>query len=149
MMTATQGQAIVHHSFHGYRPIGGEIPGRAAGVMMATETGRATPYALDLLDDRGFFFVQPGDQVYEGQVVGEHCRENDIVVNVVRAKKLTNYRAVGKDEAAKVRPYRQMSLEDCLEYIETDELVEVTPKAIRMRKRTLSASQRKRQSRRA
>jgi len=149
MMTATQGQAIVHHSFHGYRPLGGDIPGRAAGVMMATEGGRATPYALDMLDDRGFFFVQPGDQVYEGQVVGEHCRDNDIVVNVVRAKKLTNYRAVGKDDAAKVRPFRQMSLEDCLEYIETDELVEVTPGAIRMRKRILSASARKRQSRRA
>jgi len=149
MMTATQGQAIVHHSFHGYRPIGGDIPGRAAGVMMATEGGRTTPYALDLLDDRGFFFVRPGDQVYEGQVVGEHCRDNDIVVNVVRAKKLTNYRAAGKDDAAKVRPYRQMSLEDCLEYIETDELVEVTPGAIRMRKRILSASERKRVARRA
>ncbi|MEN8148722.1 MAG: translational GTPase TypA [Planctomycetota bacterium] len=147
MMTATQGQAIVHHSFHGYRPVGGELPGRAAGVMMATEGGRATPYALDMLDDRGFFFVKPGDQVYEGQVVGGHCRDNDIVVNVVRAKKLTNYRAAGKDDAAKVRPFRQMSLEDCLEYIETDELVEVTPNAVRMRKRTLSASERKRQSR--
>ena len=146
-MTARRGQAVVHHSFHGWRPVGGELPGRAAGVMMATEGGRATPYALDMLDDRGFFFIEPGDQVYEGQVVGEHNRENDIVVNVVRAKKLTNYRAVGKDEAAKVRPYRDLSLEDCLEYIETDELVEVTPNAIRMRKRTLSASARKRESR--
>jgi GTP-binding protein len=149
MMTATQGRAIVHHSFHGYRPLAGEIPGRPAGVMVATEGGRATPYALDLLDDRGFFFIEPGDAVYEGQIVGEHCRDKDLPVNVVRAKKLTNFRAAGRDDAAKVRPYRKMSLEDCLEYVEGDELVEVTPAAVRLRKRTLSASERKREARRA
>ncbi len=149
MMTATQGRAILHHSFAGHRPQAGPIPGRAAGVLIATERGRATPYALDLLDDRGTFFVEPGEEVYEGQIVGEHCRENDIPVNVVRAKKLTNIRAAGRDDAARVRPYRRMTLEACLEYVEADELVEITPDAVRLRKRYLTAAERKRRARRS
>jgi GTP-binding protein len=148
MMTATQGQAIMHHSFHSYGPWRGEIPHRTSGVMIATEPGRVTAYALDALDDRGFFFVAPGESVYAGQVVGEHNREKDILVNAVRAKKLTNIRTHAKDEAAQVRPVRRMTLEGALEYIQEDELVEVTPEAVRMRKRLLSATDRKRESRR-
>ncbi|MHC4473854.1 MAG: translational GTPase TypA [Planctomycetota bacterium] len=149
MMTATQGQAIMHHSFSEYGPWRGEIPHRTSGVMLATEPGRVTPYALDALDDRGFFFVSPGDEVYEGQVVGEHNRENDIPVNAVRTKKLTNIRTHSRDEAAQVRPAREMTLEGALEYIQEDELVEVTPAAVRMRKILLKATDRKRESRRS
>ena len=125
----------------------GEIPHRTAGVMIATERGRATPYALDLLDDRGTFFVRPGVEVYAGQVVGEHIREKDIPVNVVRSKKLTNMRTHAKDDAAKLRSLRRLSLEEALEYIQKDELVEVTPGAVRLRKRLLDASARKREER--
>jgi len=147
MLTATQGQAILYHSFLRWRPVAGTIPQRASGVMVATETGRTTAYALDALTDRGMFFVTPGDNVYLGQIVGEHCRDKDIAVNVVKAKKLTNYRASGRDDAAKVRPVRLITLEGALEYVQEDELVEVTPNSIRLRKRTLNASERKRQSR--
>ena len=149
MMTATQGSAIMHHSFHSYGPWRGDIPHRTSGVMAATDTGRVTAYALDALDDRGFFFVAPGEEVYEGQIVGEHNRERDIAVNVVKAKKLTHIRPHSKDEAAQVRPVRRLSLEGALEYIQEDELVEVTPAAVRMRKRQLNASARKRESRRS
>ncbi len=149
MMTATQGEAIMHHSFHNYGPWRGDIPHRTAGVMIATEKGRVTAYSIDNLYDRGFFFVAPGDEVYEGQLVGEHNRENDIPVNIVRAKKQTNIRTHAKDESATLRPPRRLSLEAALEYIQEDELVEVTPDEIRMRKRLLHASERKRESRRA
>ncbi|MCC5828099.1 MAG: translational GTPase TypA [Phycisphaeraceae bacterium] len=149
MLTATQGRAIMHHSFHSYQPMRGSIPQRNAGVLVATETGQVTSYALDNLYDRGFFFVKPGMEIYEGQVVGEHCKDTDITVNVVRTKKLSNVRAAGKDDAAQIRPMREMSLEACLEYIQEDELVEVTPSNIRMRKRMLSESDRRRDSRRA
>lgn len=149
MMTATQGRAIMHHSFHSYQPMRGSIPQRTAGVLIATEAGAVTAYALDNLYDRGFFFVKPGMEVYEGQVVGEHCKDSDIPVNVVRTKKLSNVRAAGKDDAAQIRPMREMSLEACLEYIQEDELVEVTPSTIRMRKRLLSESDRRRHTRRA
>jgi GTP-binding protein len=149
MLTATQGRAIMYHSFDGWGPWRGDIPQRANGSMIATEPGRVTAYALDLLNDRGAFFVEPGEQVYEGQVVGEHSRENDITVNVVRAKKLTNFRAAGRDDAASYRPMRKMNLENSLEFIREDELVEVTPDQIRIRKRHLSASERKRLMRRA
>ena len=148
MMTATQGRAIMHHTFLEYAPERGEIPGRRAGVMVATEAGQVTAYALDALYDRGFFFVKPGDQVYEGQMVGEHCKNNDVTVNVTRTKKLTNVRAAAKDDAAQVRPAREMTLEACLEYVADDELVEITPGSIRMRKRLLKEAMRRQAARR-
>ncbi|MFA9477690.1 translational GTPase TypA [Phycisphaerales bacterium AB-hyl4] len=151
MLTATQGRAIMHHVLLRYEPLRGEIPGaeRSQGVLISSEAGQVTAYALDALYDRGFFFVSPGDQVYEGQVIGEHNRENDLVVNAVKGKKLSNVRASGKDDAAQVRPARKMSLEACLEYIDEDELVEVTPESIRIRKKLIKESDRRRDQRRA
>jgi GTP-binding protein len=149
ILTATQGRAVMHHTFERYEPLRGSIPQRQAGVLIATETGQVTAYALDGLYDRGIFFIEPGEQVYEGQVVGEHCKDNDIPVNPTRAKQLTNMRASGKDDAAKVRPARRMSLEQTLEYIQEDELVEITPKSIRIRKRLLKEGDRRRDSRKA
>jgi GTP-binding protein len=149
MLTATQGRAILHHNLLRYEPIRGEVPKRAAGVIISSESGQVMPYALDALYDRGIFFCKPGDQVYAGQVVGEHCKDNDIIANVTRNKKHSNVRASGSDDATKVRPAREMSLEASLEYIQEDELVEVTPGAIRMRKRLLLESDRKRESRKA
>jgi GTP-binding protein len=147
MMNATAGRAIMHHTFEKYEPMRGAIPQRKAGVMVATTTGQVTAYALDALYDRGIFFVEPGEQVYEGQVVGEHCKEKDIPVNVVRTKQLSNVRASGKDDAAKVRPARKMSLEATMEYIQGDELVEICPNSIRIRKRLLKETDRRRQNR--
>ncbi|MEJ2650087.1 MAG: EF-Tu/IF-2/RF-3 family GTPase, partial [Sedimentisphaerales bacterium] len=144
MLNATQGRAIMHHTFERYELMRGAIPQRKMGVMIATTTGQVTAYALDALYDRGFFFVEPGDKVYEGQVVGEHCKENDIPVNATKAKQLTNIRAAGKDDAAKVRPARKMSLEAALEYIQADELVEICPTSIRLRKRLLKETDRRR-----
>ena len=148
MLNATQGRAIMHHTFERYELMRGSIPQRQAGVMVATVTGQVTAYALDGLFDRGIFFVKPGEEVYEGQVVGEHCKDQDIVVNVVKPKQLTNVRSSGKDDAAKVRPARQMSLEASLEYIQDDELVEVCPGTIRIRKRLLREMDRRRELRR-
>ena len=122
----------------------GSIPQRQAGVMVATDSGTSTAYALDALFDRGIFFVAPGEPVYEGQVVGEHCKDNDIPVNATRVKHQTNIRASGKDDAARVKPPRRMSLEQTLEYIQEDELVEITPKSIRIRKRLLKEADRRR-----
>ncbi len=147
ILTATQGRAVVYHNILRYEPTRGDVPGRAQGVMIASDTGPATAYSLDRLYDRGVFFVAPGDPVYEGQVVGEHCKSNDIVVNLAINKKLSNVRAAGKDDATSVKPARIMSLEACLEYIEEDELVEVTPESIRIRKRMLRESDRRRISR--
>jgi GTP-binding protein len=149
MLNATQGEAIMHHTFLGYEPVRGTTPGRPFGVLIANETGMSTAYSLDALYDRGEFFIKPGDQVYEGQVVGEHCRAGDLVVNVVKGKKLTNVRAAGKDDNSQVRPVRIMSLETCLEYIEEDELVEVTPSTVRLRKIMLIESDRRRAARQA
>lgn len=149
MLNATQGQAIMHHTLIGYEPSRGGAQRRASGVLIANETGSATAYSLDALYDRGEFFIRPGEQVYEGQVVGEHCRPDDLVINVVRGKKLTNMRAAGKDDNSQVRPVREMSLEACLEYIEDDELVEVTPSTVRLRKILLSESDRRRAARQA
>ena len=137
----------MHHSFDCYEPIKGEIPKRQAGVMVATEAGPVTAYALDKLYDRGFFFVKPQDQVYEGQIVGEHCKEGDIDVNVCTTKKLSNMRTTSKDDAAQIRPPRILSLEACLEYIQEDELVEITPESIRIRKRLLKEADRRRENR--
>jgi len=147
ILTATQGRAVMHHSYEKYDLMRGTIPQRQAGVMIATEPGTVTAYALDGLYDRGIFFVEPGEAVYEGQVVGEHCKDKDIPVNPTRAKQLSNVRASGKDDAAKVRPARKMSLEATMEYIQEDELVEFTPKSIRIRKRFLKESDRKRNTR--
>ncbi len=147
MMNATKGRAIMHHTFERYEPMRGSIPQRKAGVMIATTTGQVTAYALDALYDRGIFFVEPGENVYDGQVVGEHCKEKDIPVNVVRTKQLTNVRSSGKDDAAKIRPARKMSLEATMEYIQEDELVEICPNSIRIRKRLLKEVDRQRLAR--
>jgi len=147
MMNATAGRAIMHHAFERYGPMRGAIPQRKAGVMVATTTGQVTAYALDALYDRGVFFVAPGEQVYEGQVIGEHCKEKDIPVNVVKSKQLSNIRASGKDEAAKVKPARKMSLEATMEYIQADELVEICPNSIRIRKMLLKETDRRRHER--
>ena len=149
MLNATKGQAIMHHTLLGYEPVKGELPKRPLGVLISNESGSATAYSLDALYDRGVFFVRPGEDCYQGQVVGENCRAGDLVVNVVRGKQLTNVRASGKDENAKVRPVREMALEACLEYIEDDELVEITPKNIRIRKALLLENDRKREARKA
>jgi GTP-binding protein len=143
LQTATSGEAILHHNFFDYQPMRGSIAGRANGVMISTETGRATGYALDNLQERGSMFIGPGEQVYEGQIVAEHCRDNDLPVNATREKKLTNVRASGSDKAILLKPPRQMTLELALEYIEEDEYVEVTPKAIRLRKMYLKENDRK------
>jgi GTP-binding protein len=147
MMNATQGRAIMHHSFERYEAMRGTIPQRKAGVMIATTTGQVTAYALDALYSRGVFFVEPGEKVYEGQVVGEHCKEKDIPVNVVKSKQFTNVRAASKDDAAKVKAARRMSLEEMMEYIQEDELVEVCPNSLRIRKRLLKETDRRRQRR--
>ena len=147
MMNATQGRAVMHHTFERYELMRGAIPQRKAGVMIATTTGQVTAYALDALYDRGIFFVEPGEKVYEGQVVGEHCKEKDIPVNVVRSKQLTNVRASGKDDTARVRPARKMSLEAVMEYLQEDELVEICPNSIRIRKRLLKETDRRRNAR--
>lgn len=149
MLTATQGRAVMHHNLLGYEPMKGETPHRSNGVMIAAETGTVTAYSLDRLFDRGMFFVKPGDHVYTGQVVGEHNRDNDITVNLATNKKLTNVRAASADDQTRVKPARDMSLEACLEYIEDDELVELTPRSIRLRKRLLSEADRRREDRRA
>ncbi len=147
LLTATQGRAVMYHSFQRYEPMRGSIPQRQAGVMIATTTGSVTAYSLDNLYDRGFFFVKPGENVYAGQVVGEHCKDNDIPVNVVRPKQLTNMRTSSHDEAARIRPPRTLSLEVALEYIQDDELVEICPKSIRIRKKLLGETDRKRAER--
>jgi len=148
LLTATQGEAIMHHRFHEYGSFRGPIPGRGNGVMIAIETGRVTGYAVLQLSDRGTMFVTPGDSVYEGQIVGEHCKENDIPVNVVRQKKLTNVRSSTKEQTVGLKAPRLLELEPALEYIEQDELVELTPRSIRLRIRWLTENERKRQSRR-
>ncbi|GMU33556.1 MAG: GTP-binding protein [Planctomycetia bacterium] len=144
MLNATRGEAVMHHSFYEYEHLRGAIPTRHAGVMVAMETGRVTAYALENLSDRGMMFVKPGDEVYKGQVVGEHCKDDDIDVNVCRLKKMTNVRAASADKTVVLKPAREMSLEAMLEYIEDDEWVEATPKNCRMRKRLLDSVERKR-----
>src|SRR5262249_25163954 len=125
LMNATSGEAIIHHNFYDYQAVRGSIPSRINGVMGSTETGRVTAHALDGKQDRGTLFVAPGDQVYEGQIVGEHCRDNDLPVNVCMEKKLTNFRAAGAEKSMIIKPPKQFPLELALEYIEDDELVEI------------------------
>lgn len=144
VLTASQGEAIMAHRFKNYQPFKGEITRRMNGSMIAMETGTSYAYSIDKLQDRGKFFIDPGEDVYCGQVVGEHVHDNDLVINVTKAKQLTNVRASGSDEKARVIPKTVMSLEECLEYIKADEYVEVTPKNIRMRKIILDHLERKR-----
>ena len=144
MLTASQGEAIIAHRFKEYQPYKGDINRRVNGSLIALETGNAYAYAIDHLQDRGRFFIEPQDQVYAGQVVGEHVHENDIVINVCKAKQLTNVRASGTDEKAHIIPATIFSLEEALEYIKADEYVEVTPKSMRMRKVILDHLERKR-----
>ncbi|MCH5306437.1 MAG: GTP-binding protein [Prevotella sp.] len=143
VLTASQGEAIMAHRFKEYQPYKGDIERRVYGSMIAMETGNAFAYAIDKLQDRGKFFIDPGEDVYAGQVVGEHVHDNDLVINVCKAKQLTNVRASGTDDKARIIPKVVMSLEECLEYIKEDELVEVTPKSMRMRKIILDHDQRK------
>jgi GTP-binding protein len=147
MLTATQGTAVMHHNFHEYAPMRGEVPQRSNGVMISNSPGNINAYALNVLQDRGSMFVEPGDPTYAGQVVGEHCRSDDIVVNACKAKKLSNMRTTSSDENIILKPARKMTLEQALEYIEEDELVEVTPTSIRLRKAILDENERKRAGR--
>ena len=143
-LTASQGEAIVSHLFDHYEPFKGAIPSRTNGTMVSMAQGKAIPFAIDGLQQRGEFFIDPGTDCYEGMIVGEHCKEGDLVVNVQRAKQLTNMRAAGSDRNMKIAPARKMSLEQALEYIEDDELVEVTPLNIRLRKLFLTELERRR-----
>ncbi|MEH0155394.1 translational GTPase TypA [Limibacter armeniacum] len=144
VLTATQGEAIMTHRFKEYAPFRGPISGRINGSIISVENGPCTAYALDKLQDRGTFFVEPGDDLYGGMVIGEHSRPNDLTVNVQKGKKLTNMRSAGADDSAKLAPPRRFSLEECMEYIQKDEYVEVTPESIRMRKIYLDENERKR-----
>lgn len=144
VLTASAGEAIMAHRFKCYQPYKGEIERRSNGSMIAMESGTAFAYAIDKLQDRGKFFIYPQDEVYAGQVVGEHVHENDLVINVTKSKKLTNMRASGSDDKARIIPPVVFSLEEALEYIKEDEYVEVTPKSMRMRKVILDETERKR-----
>ena len=142
-LTDTKGTGIINHSFFSFEPHKGEIPMRTKGVLIATEPGVTVPYALNNIQDRGILFLDPGVPVYEGMIVGEHNRENDLVVNVCKTKKLTNMRAAGTDDAVKLATPRRFSLEQALDYIAEDELVEVTPTNIRLRKKVLKEGERR------
>lgn len=144
LLTATAGEAIMSHRFIGFEPYKGEIPSRISGSMISMDNGTAIPYSINNLQDRGTFFVDPGEPVYEGQIMGEHTRPGDLVVNLTKTKKQSNVRASGTDEKARIFPAVKFSLEEALEYIQADEYVEVTPKSIRLRKIYLKESDRKR-----
>jgi GTP-binding protein len=144
ILTATEGEAVIAHRFKAYEPWKGEIQNRRSGVLIAMETGTAIAYSLDKLQDRGKFFIFPGEEIYAGQVIGEYTRQEDLVVNVTKTKKLTNIRASGTDDKANLTPPVRFSLEEAMEYIRGDEYLEVTPKSIRMRKILLDENERKR-----
>jgi GTP-binding protein len=143
MLTNTAGEAVMAHRFSEYKPWKGVIPGRNNGVLLAKQGGSATGYSLDKLQDRGSFFIDPGEEVYAGQIIGEHIKPGDLVVNIVEGKKLTNMRASGSDDATRIAPKIQMTLEECMEYIQQDECIEVTPQNIRLRKIMLDEEDRK------
>lgn len=147
VLTATAGEAIMNHRFQSYEPYKGTIPGRINGSLIAMENGPGTAYSIDKLQDRGVFFVEPGEDVYMGQVIGEHSRGNDLTVNIQKGKQLTNMRASGSDNNVRIVPKIQFSLEEAMEYIQKDEYLEVTPKSIRMRKIYLDENDRKRYER--
>ncbi|MBD0287436.1 MAG: translational GTPase TypA, partial [Flavisolibacter sp.] len=148
MLTNTAGEAVMNHRFSEYKPWKGPIPGRINGVLIAKEAGTTTAYSLDKLQDRGFFFVDPGEEVYKGMIIGENNKPGDLVVNPNEGKKLTNMRASGSDAAINIAPKRQMTLEECMEYIQQDECIDVTPNNIRMRKVILDEEERKKQQKR-
>ena len=148
-LNLTRGTGLISNIFDGYEAHRGDIEGRKNGVLISQDTGKIVTYALGKLDDRGRMFVKPGDPVYEGMIVGIHSRDNDLVVNPVRAKQLTNFRVSGKEDAIKITPPIELSLEYAVEFIADDELVEITPKSIRLRKRHLIEHERKRASREA
>jgi GTP-binding protein len=144
MLTETRGTIIMNSILDGYVAYQGEIPQRTSGALISDRQGTTTAYALEGLQDRGVLFVSDGIELYEGMIVGEHSRDNDLDVNAVREKKLSNMRASGSDDAVRLVPYKQLTLEQCIEFIAEDELVEVTPKSLRMRKRVLQANRRPR-----
>ena len=146
MLTNTQGEAVMAHRFNEYKPWKGYIPGRNNGVLISKNTEKTTGYSIDKLQDRGTFFVEPGEEVYTGQIIAEHIKPGDLVVNATEPKKLTNHRASGSDDASRIAPKTEMTLEECMEYIQQDECIEVTPKKIRMRKVMLNEEDRKRDS---
>lgn len=143
LLSSTRGEAVMYHNFYDYEPYKGDIAHRIQGTLISMVTGEVTGYALDGLQDRGIMFVKPGDRVYEGMIVGEHCEQNDITVNVIRAKKATNIRCATAEKGIKLPPPREFSLEMALEYIEDDELVEITPKTFRLRKKLLTENERR------
>ena len=144
MLTNTAGEAVMAHRFLEYKPWKGYIPGRSNGVLISKNQERTTGYSIDKLQDRGRFFVDPGEEVYTGQIIAEHIKPGDLVVNATEPKKLTNHRASGSDDASRIAPKIQlMTLEECMEYIQQDECIEVTPKFIRMRKVILNEDERK------
>ncbi|MFM7176733.1 MAG: translational GTPase TypA [Bacteroidota bacterium] len=145
ILTTTAGEAIMAHRFKAYEPWKGNIPGRINGVLISMDKGASTAYSIDKMQDRGAFFISPGEEVYGGQVIGEHIRPGDLVINVTRAKQLTNFRASGSDDNVRITPKIDFSLEEAMEYIEWDEYVELTPKSIRVRKIFLDENERKRQ----
>jgi GTP-binding protein len=146
MLTSTAGEAVMAHRFNEYKPWKGNIPGRSNGVLLSKSTERTTGYSIDKLQERGRFFVDPGEEVYAGQIIAEHIKPGDLVVNATEPKKLTNHRASGSDDASKAAPKILMSLEECMEYIQQDECIEVTPKSVRLRKTILNEDDRKRVS---
>ena len=146
LLTATTGEAVMAHRFNEYKPWKGPIPGRNNGVLLSKNQDKTTGYSIDKLQDRGTFFVDPGEDVYAGQIIAEHIKPGDLVVNATEGKKLTNHRASGSDDATRIAPKTIMSLEECMEYIQHDECIEVTPNHIRMRKVILDEEERKKQS---
>ena len=147
LLTDTRGTAVMNRLFHDYAPFKGEVAGRRTGVLVSNATGEATAYSLFYLQDRGAMIIDPQTRVYEGMIVGQHTRDNDLIVNIIQGKKLTNIRAAGKDEALALIPPMRMSLEKSMAYIQDDELVEITPKSIRLRKRWLDPNERKKRER--
>jgi GTP-binding protein len=143
VLTATAGEAIMAHRFKAYEPWKGKIPRRLNGVLVSMDNGKTTAFSIDKLQDRGRFFVEPGEEVYEGQIMGEHIRDNDLVVNLVKAKQLTNMRASGTDDNARISTPIKFSLEEAMEYIQADEYIEITPKSMRLRKIHLTEGARK------
>src|SRR5207302_9285252 len=148
LLTDTRGTAIMNRLFHAYAPFKGDIQGRRNGVLISNEQGEAVAYAMWKLEDRGPMMIEPGSKVYRGMIVGEHTRDNDLEINVMKGKQLTNIRTTSKDEAVRLTPPIKMTLEKALAYIDDDELVEITPKSIRMRKKLLDPNERKKEVRR-
>jgi GTP-binding protein len=142
MLTQTAGEAVMAHRFNEYKPWKGPIPGRSNGVLIAKTGGVTTAYSIDKLQDRGRFFIEPGEEVYAGQVLAEHIKPGDLNINAVEMKKLTNHRASGSDDSVRITPKVQYTLEECMEYIQFDECIEVTPKSVRMRKSLLDENER-------